>query len=33
MIGKIKDGGFNMFDFKIINKFLKVGWVKWFFNF
>ena len=28
MIGKIKDGGLNMPDFKIINKSLKAGWVK-----
>ena len=28
MIGKIKDSGLNMPDFKIINKSLKAGWVK-----
>jgi len=28
MIGKIKNGGVNMLDFKIINKSLKAGWVK-----
>ena len=28
MIGRIKGGGLNMHDFKIINKSLKVGWVK-----
>ena len=32
MIGKIKDGGLNMPDFKIINKSLKAGWVKRFLN-
>ena len=32
MIGKIKDGGLNMPDFKIINKSLKAGWVKWLLN-
>ena len=32
MIGKIKDGGLNMPDFKIINKSLKTGWVKRFLN-
>ena len=32
MIGKIKDGRLNMPDFKIINKSLKAGWVKWFLN-
>ena len=28
MVGKIKHGGLNMPDFKIINKSLKAGWVK-----
>ena len=32
MIGKIKDGGLNMPDFKIINKSLKAAWVKRFLN-
>ena len=32
MIGKIKDGGFNMPNFKIINKSLKASWVKRFLN-
>lgn len=32
MIGKIKDGGLNMPDFKIINKTLKAGGVKRFLN-
>ena len=32
MIGKIKDGGLNMPNFKIINKSLKAGWVKRFLN-
>ena len=32
MIGKIKDGGLNMPDFKIMNKSLKAGWVKRFLN-
>ena len=32
MIGKIKDGGLNMPDFKIINKSLKACWVKRFLN-
>ena len=32
MIGKIKDSGLNMPDFKIVNKSLKAGWVKWFLN-
>ena len=32
MIGKIKNGGLNMPNFKIINKSLKAGWVKRFLN-